>query len=373
MCAPSPPTPPDPAKTIAAQTASNLQTANSNAELNRVNTSTPWGSLNYSTDGTNADGTPKYSSALTLSPSEQQKFDLAQQGNIALGNTAQGMLGNVKDSYSQPFSLGGAPALQSSVQQDGGTTANAIKQAQDAAYKSQTQYLDPEYARAQPALENKLANQGITDTGSEAYKNAMNNFNEGKNQAYGAARNSATAAGMQEQNTLFGQGATNANINNSARNQYLAQLIAQRNQPLNEYNALMTGNQVSQPVFPGTPSVNMAGTDVGGITNQGYQNQLGAYNAAQAGSNNMMSGLFGLGGSAISSAPFMAMLSDRRAKENIWLIGHTPAGLGVYEFTYKGSDILQVGVMADEVEKVIPEAVFTDPNGYQRVRYDMVR
>lgn len=304
MGKPSAPTPPDPVKTAQAQTASNLSTATSNAELNRVNTSTPWGSLNYSTDGTNPDGTPKYSSALSLSPTEQQKFDLGQQGDIALGKTAQGMLGSVNDAYSSPFSLGGAPALQSSVKQDGGTTASAIKQAQDAAYNSQTRYLDPQYARAQPALENKLANQGITDTGSEAYKNAMNTFNEGKNQAYGAARDSATSAGLQEQNTLFGQGATDANINNSARNQYMAQQIAQRNQPLNEYNALMTGSQVSQPVMPGTPGVNMAGTDTAGITQNGYQNQADIYNQKMALQNNIWGSLFGLGGKAASAGMF---------------------------------------------------------------------
>lgn len=47
MCSPSAPTPPDPNQVSAAQTRSNIETANYNAGLNRVNQNTPWGSLTY--------------------------------------------------------------------------------------------------------------------------------------------------------------------------------------------------------------------------------------------------------------------------------------------------------------------------------------
>ena len=106
----------------------------------------------------------------------------------------------------------------------------------------------------------------------------------------------ARQQGVGEANTQFSQGLQNAELSNNARNQYISQLIAQRNQPLNEYNALMTGSQVSQPVFPNTPTANMAGTNVADITQNGYNNQMNAYNAKLASQNAMMQSLFGLGG-----------------------------------------------------------------------------
>jgi hypothetical protein len=70
--------------------------------------------------------------------------------------------------------------------------------------------------------------------------------------------------------------------------------------------------------------------------------------------------------------------SDRRTKENIVRIGRHPAGFGLYLFDYKepfknacGRD-RQFGVMADEVEKIVPEAVSIDARGYRRVNYGML-
>lgn len=67
-----------------------------------------------------------------------------------------------------------------------------------------------------------------------------------------------------------------------------------------------------------------------------------------------------LGGAAIgalSKAPFLAMLSDRRMKENIERVGALDDGLPVYAFNYKGDDTPRIGLMAQDVEKEIPEAV----------------
>lgn len=44
-------------------------------------------------------------------------------------------------------------------------------------------------------------------------------------------------------------------------------------------------------------------------------------------------------------------------------------GLTLYEFSYKGSSRRFVGVMADEVEKLYPEAVFEMSDGYKAVNY----
>ena len=60
------------------------------------------------------------------------------------------------------------------------------------------------------------------------------------------------------------------------------------------------------------------------------------------------------------------MMSDRRVKDNICRVGTLDNGLPVYTFTYKddphGTTVM--GVMADEVEKVVPEAVIKQADGH---------
>ena len=63
-------------------------------------------------------------------------------------------------------------------------------------------------------------------------------------------------------------------------------------------------------------------------------------------------------------------MSDIRAKHDIALLGHLDNGLGFYRFSYNGSDKAYVGVMAQEVERVMPEAVARGSDGYLRVNYD---
>jgi endosialidase-like protein len=67
-----------------------------------------------------------------------------------------------------------------------------------------------------------------------------------------------------------------------------------------------------------------------------------------------------------------AASSDIRLKHDIALVGRLDNGLGLYHFSYIGSDKAYVGVMAQEVEAVLPEAVEYDSDGYRRVHYDML-
>ena len=64
--------------------------------------------------------------------------------------------------------------------------------------------------------------------------------------------------------------------------------------------------------------------------------------------------------------------SDMMLKHDIALIGHMQNGLGFYRFTYNGGDTAYVGVMAQEVQTVMPTAVLRGSDGYLRVSYDMV-
>ena len=62
--------------------------------------------------------------------------------------------------------------------------------------------------------------------------------------------------------------------------------------------------------------------------------------------------------------------SDMRLKHDIVLLGRLDDGLGYYRFVYNGGHTAYVGVMAQEVETVMPEAVTRGVDGYMRVSYD---
>lgn len=62
--------------------------------------------------------------------------------------------------------------------------------------------------------------------------------------------------------------------------------------------------------------------------------------------------------------------SDIALKHDVVLLGHLANGLGYYRFTYLGSRTAYVGVMAQEVESVVPEAVTRGSDGYLQVRYE---
>jgi hypothetical protein len=62
--------------------------------------------------------------------------------------------------------------------------------------------------------------------------------------------------------------------------------------------------------------------------------------------------------------------SDMRLKHDIVLLGRLDDGLGYYRFVYNGGHTAYVGVMAQQVQTVMPEAVTRGPDGYMRVSYD---
>jgi hypothetical protein len=62
--------------------------------------------------------------------------------------------------------------------------------------------------------------------------------------------------------------------------------------------------------------------------------------------------------------------SDIALKHDIVLLGHLDNGLGVYRFSYNGSNKAYVGVIAQEVQQIMPQAVMRGRDGYLRVFYD---
>ena len=71
------------------------------------------------------------------------------------------------------------------------------------------------------------------------------------------------------------------------------------------------------------------------------------------------------------ASPFI-IASDRSLKENIKKLGDSPSGIGIYKFNYIGHAKKYIGAMADDVMKVVPEAVVTMANGYFNVNYNLI-
>jgi electron transfer flavoprotein alpha subunit len=70
-----------------------------------------------------------------------------------------------------------------------------------------------------------------------------------------------------------------------------------------------------------------------------------------------------------ATAPPISVTSDTRLKRDIAQVGELDSGVGLYRYRYLWSDTIYVGVMAQEVAEVIPEAVQRGADGYLRVDY----
>jgi hypothetical protein len=258
----SAPPPPDYAGAAQQQGIQNVEAAIAQRVLNNPVQQTPYGtkSSQQVSSYTLADGReiPIFQDTTALTPMGQQRFDQEQRIIGNLGDVAEDGLNRVGQTFGTPFDI------------------QNVNQLQDRAESSIMDRLQPMQDRFRAQRENQLANQGIM-MGSEAYRNAQDDIGRQENDA----RLAAVVQGLNQ------------------RSPALQQDLALRNQPLNELNALRTGSQVTVPQFNGPTAQNIAAPDMLGATAAGYNAQLGAFNASQASGNNMMSGLFSLGGSAL--------------------------------------------------------------------------
>ena len=240
----------------------NLQNAQLATQANRVNQSTPYGSLNY-TQSTDANGNPTWSATQSLAPELQGVF-----GSLA---------SNLRDTYANANNANIDTSQLPSYGIDPGQNYT------DAIMKR----LAPQLAQQSESSDVQLANQGIMP-GSEAYNRAKTLLAQGQNDA----RTSAIVGGMN----------TGLAANQQAYNQQLGQanLAMQKYaQPLSLLNAFQSGTQPGY-VNPYSQSA-ISGPDYTsamGLTNQSQQANANAQNAQ---SNAMMNGLFSLAGGSIAA------------------------------------------------------------------------
>lgn len=360
----------------------------------------------------------KWSQTTSLDPTLQNALDSQMALQQGRSDLAGSMLGRIQGDFANPLDYSGFQQLGGVAQggnnaafsyggqgvqggldfggvQGLSTAADARQRAEQAAYQSQASRLDPRFETQQRKLETDLANRGISRN-SQAYTRAMEDFERGKTDAYqqaqlgaigvggqeaqrnygmdlstrqqqvgelgqqGAFANQAQAqmfgqalqgygTGLQGQAQNFSQQMQMNNYQNQLRQQQIAEALQQRGMGLNEMNALLSGQQVSNPQFANFSNAGVSETPnlMGAAQNQ--------YNAAQ----NQQSSRNAFLGNILGGASDLAGMyfSDRRVKRDIRRIGTHARGFGLYEFRYIGERGRRVGVLAQEVRRVMPEAV----------------
>jgi hypothetical protein len=324
----------------------------------------------------NAAGAQNFQQALA----SREAFNQAQQQAYQQALQGQGFN---REALMQQFGMGqqaqelaNQAAAQNFAQQQQAAEFNLARQQQQAAQAAgQAGFYNEAQAQA---YQRQLAQQAAQNAaqaqrfGQVMDYQGLRNQALAQNQAQDFQRLAAQNAAQQQQ---FQQNIAGQQFYNTAVQQALAQQAAIRSLPVNEISALLSGGQVSVPQFQGYSGVSVApapvfqaGQAAGDFAQRNYANQVGAYNAGMG----MLGSLAGAVGTAAGGPLGVAGLftSDRRLKSNIVRVGTHPLGIGVYEYDIFGER--QRGVMADEVENVLPEAVITRPNGYKMVNYGML-
>jgi hypothetical protein len=133
-------------------------------------------------------------------------------------------------------------------------------------------------------------------------------------------------------------------------------------------------NGIAQGTNTITSGLGMQLSGLGNVLNSqtSFANGLNSVYSSQAA--NYQSPFSQIMGGAGAVAGLATAFSDRRLKENIVLVGTDESGrFNLYEFTYIGSpDKKFIGVMADEVEPLVPDAVIYDDLGFASVDYAMI-
>lgn len=219
----------------------NLDAARLAAQLNRVNQRGPTGSTTFAQDPNNPDS---WTQTTALSPEQQALYNQRTANQQGVAGLAGTQLSNLSRTLDEPFNVSGPSRISSVAAQPYQTDinapsvrysdidtsglpsradadyqrsvdfsgANAIpgqsdfgserQRVEDALYGRSAGRLDEQFGRADEATRTRLLNQGVRE-GSEAWTNAMGDFDTAKQDAYGDARDRAIAAGGAEQSRLF--------------------------------------------------------------------------------------------------------------------------------------------------------------------------
>lgn len=220
----------------------------------------------------------------TLSPEQQKIYNQQTANQQGLGLLANQGIGAAQGIIGSKLDYSGAPAAP-------GSYTDLRKQVYDAMMARPMEDLGIK----RDNTNSSLIASGIRP-GSKAYGDAMNLINR---QEVDAQQQAIINAGNQTQQAY--------GMDLQSRQQGLAEQLAQRQVPLNEITALMSGSQTSNPFsIPGyAQNANVQPAPLYNAANAAGQYGTDVYNAQQASNSANTSGLIGLGGTALMAGAMM--------------------------------------------------------------------
>lgn len=287
----------------------NRETAGFNTRINRPNISTPFGSQSWTKQGNT------WTLNQDVTPQTQQLIDAIQNSQVGASGALGSLGGQAGNSLSQPLDWSGialtpeaknidTSGLPSNMSQMGGIRQDIS----DAMYQNATRYLDDQSSRQEEALRTRLANEGFTND-SAGMGNSMRDFYRANNEQYANARNQAILAGqnatIQDLGALSGALGTKAGIEGQNYNQQMqthqqnqADMLLQREAPLNEYASLLSALAPQLPQFQSFyTGAGATPVDLQSAGQNQYQAAQNALNAKTAGAAAGVSGAADLIGS----------------------------------------------------------------------------
>ncbi len=424
MKAPSPPPTPDPYETAAAQQMANVEVAIANTFLKNADEYRPDGQVNYEPSGktvtTNTydadgnitgtrvvDGVKK---VVSLTTQGQTIYDIQQSVILALNQWALDQTNIMQDLQSDTLDEGDlTPRLDNpdaviidTTEPTVETLTDSIGAADLTTHLSDVRsdmmdrlnadiIIDTDY------LESKLANQGLVP-GMTAYDRAMDLITRQSTDT----RIRVDLEARQEQSRLVGLEEGVA----SFRNRYVAQKLDQdmkvidfrnsrrvaqfqslvaaceyvngvrhaelqetigiKSHNFNEIIGLLHGGQIQVPKFQAYQSGAIAKTPVAESVYQSAALDMQKWQTKVQSQSQMTGGILGFAGNMMGG---MMALSDRRLKTDIHLVEYDERGFGWYSYRYLWSAQKYIGVMAQEVKKILPGSVVTLPSGVMAVDY----
>lgn len=308
----SSPPPPDYAGAAAQQAAASKEITTQQTWANRPTLNTPWGSQTWNasaaTDPSTGQPITRWESSINLSPQQQAALDSQMAVQTGRSQAAEQLLDRATTALGSPLDYSGISAGADRINTPAESSTDWRQKAQDAALA----FNQPLQAQRREALETQLANMGLT-RGSAAWNREAQRLSDQETrdnlQVFDSARAEAQLMGnlaAQRQSMDVQAG----NFNQQLRQQEIAEMLSRRGQPLNELNALLTGQQVSMPSMPSFSQASKAETpqylQAAGLQ---YSAALDASNASNAAFGNLLGGAASLGGAAMGAGGWGGLFS----------------------------------------------------------------
>ncbi len=218
----------------------------------------------------------------------------------------------------------------------------ARQRMENAVYNQAADKLNKQFSLDAADLNTRLQNQGLA-VGSNAYQNAFSTLQDSQYDALQNASYNSIIQGQSAFSNSLNDMVTAGNFTNNARQLSLSEI-------LQSLQNSISGYQVQKDKFNAWNTASDQITDQGQRSSQGLTLKDGVQ---------IMN----------SMAMLASASSDLRLKENISPVGQLDNGLTVYRFNYIGSPQTQIGLIAQEVRDVKPDAVTVGEDGYLRVNY----